>query len=235
MNTSPQAAGVVGSWEGDWGGGSYSWKQDSIQAPFLSLVGAATSIIFVATNIFVVTNTCLCLSQHKTRLLLRQMYACHDKSFVTTNIFLSWQNLYCDKHMLLATSLFLSRQTRVCGDKTVVATNMCLSGQIFVATKLVSQQKYFVVTNVTASILLSQQKMCFVVTNMCLSWQKWYLWQLLPILSTPNQVPSSLSHIKPPHYFPFVPVLGGGGAGKFCFTHRMNQQWLTIHDGQDDS
>ena len=56
----------------------------------LSLVGAATSIIFVATN------TCL-LKQNMSfattkACLLWQTYFCHDKTFVTTNIILSQQN-----------------------------------------------------------------------------------------------------------------------------------------------
>ena len=69
---------------------------------FLSLAGAATSVIFIATN------TCL---SRQTHLLSRQKYACHDKTFVTTNIFLSRQiNICRDKHNIVATSLLLSRQ-----------------------------------------------------------------------------------------------------------------------------
>ena len=71
--------------------------------------------------------------------------------------FLSRQKSFVDK--------YLSQQTRACHNKT----------------HLLSRQKYkhnFVAT----SILLSRQKMCFVMTNTCLSRQKWYLWQLPPVI-----------------------------------------------------
>ena len=54
----------------------------------LSLVGAATSIIFVAT-----------------KLLSRQTHVCHNKSFVAISILLSWQ-----KMRFVATNTSLSRQ-----------------------------------------------------------------------------------------------------------------------------
>ena len=86
---------------------------------------------------------------------------CHDKSMlVMTN----------DKHVVM-TSLFLLQQTHVCGDDT----------------HLLSQQKYachdktFVATNTC----LSHQKFCrgkHTFENTCLSQQKWYLWQVPPMI-----------------------------------------------------
>ena len=54
-------------------------------------------------------------------------------------------------------------QNYVCHDKTFVTTNICCN-------KHVCHNKGFVLT----SILLLQQKMCFVMTNICLSWQKYF-------------------------------------------------------------
>ena len=103
----------------------------------LSLAGASTSIIFVATIFLVMTHTCL--SRQNTCLLQQNM------SFVTTKVCCSF----------VMAKLCLSRQN------IFVATNITLSWQTF-------------------CILLSWQKMCFVMTNVCLSQQKWYLWQLPP-------------------------------------------------------
>ena len=114
----------------------------------------------------------------KRRLLSRQKYAfakyakvCDKTVFVATKIFatnvLSRQAYFCrdQRHVL-------SRQTRVCRDKQLSRQNM-------------SRQKYFVAPN----IILSRQayfcsripKMCLVATKL-LSRQKWYLWQLLPVI-----------------------------------------------------
>ena len=71
------------------------------------LAGAATSIIFVAIKRFVETNMFVC--RDKTRLLSRQKYACHDKTFVATKICLSQQSRVChDKSILVATNTYLS-------------------------------------------------------------------------------------------------------------------------------
>ena len=73
------------------------------QVTKLSLAGAATSIIFVATNI------------------------CCDKTFVTTKICLSWQAYFChDKRHVLSKQTCLSWQTCVCHDNTFVTTKMIL-------------------------------------------------------------------------------------------------------------
>ena len=70
----------------------------------LSLPGAATSIIFVVTNV---------LSEQKQQLLWWQI-------FVATKI------IFCPDKTFVATSILLSWQTRICRDKTFVATKMIL-------------------------------------------------------------------------------------------------------------
>ena len=101
-----------------------------------------------------------------------------------------WQNtsFECDKSMLAATRL-LSWQNSVCRDKTFVMTNRCLSWQrfchdkhTFVVTILCSRDTYlpqrkFIVTNINCVAT----KHVFVATKL-LSHQKWYLWQLLPMI-----------------------------------------------------
>ena len=91
----------------------------------------------------------------KTHLLLRQKYACCSKTFVATKYFC------CDKH--------------VCRDKTFVVTKDVLPQQTCHKSKL--ETKTFLATNI-----LSQWKLCFVRANPCLSRQKWYLWQLPPMI-----------------------------------------------------
>ena len=58
----------------------------------------------------------------QTRLLLRQKYACLDKTFFMTKY------VCRDKIMLVITKL-LSREKYVCRDKSVVVTDMLLSRQ----------------------------------------------------------------------------------------------------------
>ena len=80
----------------------------------ISLVRAATSIIFVATKV-----------------LSWQTHVCRDKSYVATSILLSWQ-----KTSFVSTRVSLPQQN-ICCDKIFVATKLCLSQQnIFVATKV---------------------------------------------------------------------------------------------------
>ena len=90
----------------------------SVTALTLSLVGAATSIIFVATN--------TCLSRKvflATNLIL---FVATSLFFVATNTCLSQQNM-----PFVATKVCLSRQTK-----------LSLSREIFVATKVLSRQAY---------------------------------------------------------------------------------------------
>ena len=106
---------------------------------------------------YVMTNTCL--SQH--------MYACCNKTFVMTNIFLLW-NLVATK--LVMTNLLLSQQRRVCHDKTQLLswqTHVChdkyLLQQKFCCGKNILQQKFC-----RSKHTFVVQKMCFDTTNMCL-------------------------------------------------------------------
>ena len=76
--------------------GEASERADELAGSRISLAAAATSIIFVATNIcrdkhnFAATSLPLSqqtrLCRNKTRLLSRQKYACCDKTFVATNM-----------------------------------------------------------------------------------------------------------------------------------------------------
>ena len=119
-----------------------------LQLPwYVSLVGAARGLIFVATN--------MCLSQHYT-------------TFVVTKVCLLWQNY-------------------VCRNKTFVATNTCLSWQKFRLNKhpfVMTKDMFCACSFVTTKLCLLRQNACcdkmFVATKR-FSWQKWYLWQLLPM------------------------------------------------------
>ena len=94
--------------------------------------------------------------------LLQQTCVCHDK------------HLFChDKNMLVVTTP-LSWQNYC--DKTFVTTNIWLNKHMFVAT----------------SILLSWQKMCFLVTELLLR-QKWYLWQLPSMIAVDRVVYRSVN------------------------------------------
>ena len=98
-------------------------QNTSFVATKVSLAGAATSIIFVATN------TCLLW---QTRLLSRRKYAYRDKTFVTTNIFVAANILL--REIFVVTNIILTWQN-VCRDKlTFVATNTS-----FVATNILSR------------------------------------------------------------------------------------------------
>ena len=101
----------------------------------LSLVGAATSIIFAVTKK---------LSQQTW-----QTHVCHNKtclsqlntSFVTTKVCLLQQNFCCDKFMFVATKVLL-RQAYFCRDKRralLWQTRVCM----VVMTKVLSQQKWY--------------------------------------------------------------------------------------------
>ena len=103
------------------------------QCAKLLLVGAATSIIFVATNtcrdkcLFVATKHVFCRDKSMlvaTKLLLRRTRVCGDKDFVATNIILSRQKFCRGKHTFVVASILLSRQ-KTC----FVASDTCLSPQ----------------------------------------------------------------------------------------------------------
>ena len=114
----------------------------------LSLEGAARSIIF-----YVCHNQRRLLSQQKhagrNKSFCCGKHFCHAKTFVTTNIILSQQAyFYHDK--------LLSRQTHVCCNKI-----SCRHKSMFVMTSICCNKHTFV----AVSILLLQQKMCFVATK----------------------------------------------------------------------
>ena len=83
----------------------------------------------------------------KTHLLSRQAHVCRDKSMLVLTKLLSWQNYVCcdwyllrqkfrrDKHiyMFLTTNIILLRQAYFC----------CNKKHVFVATKVLSQQKWY--------------------------------------------------------------------------------------------
>ena len=70
----------------------------------VSLAEAATSIIFV-----LLRQTHVC--RNKTQLLSQQKYACHDKTFVATNIFLLRQNFCCNKLTFVTTKVLFWQST----------------------------------------------------------------------------------------------------------------------------
>ena len=135
------------------------------------------------------------------------MYTCLSRqnlSFVATKVWLSWQNICCDKHIFVATkvlswqifvatNVILSWQKFCCNKLTVVATNTCLSWQnmYFVAAEVcLSRQKFcydkhmFLATNIChhSKSFTCDKTRVFVMTNTCLLRQKLYLWQLPPMI-----------------------------------------------------
>ena len=79
-----------------------------------------------------------------TKVLSRQKYACHDKSFVETKLCLSRQNIFVETN-----SCFLGSDNRdkrgVCHDKSKFCARNVLAHlkKMFVATKVLSRQAYF--------------------------------------------------------------------------------------------
>ena len=146
---------------------------DSVWPSLLSLAGAAPSTIFVVTKLL---SRQTHLSWQNTSFVATKVYLlrqnfCHDKiMFVTTKYFLT-TNICHDKHMFVMMKVLLW-QAYFCQDKRCV-----LSWQ----TCVFHNKSKLVMTN----LLLSWQNMCFVMTNMCLclSQQKRYLWQLLPMIA----------------------------------------------------
>ena len=148
-------------------------KQGQPPIPLLSskvlLAGAATSIIFVTTNMCLLwQNTSFVM----TKVCLLQQNFCHNKiMFVVTIFFLLQQDFCHDKHT------FVMTKDVFCRDKSkLVTTKLCMSRQIFVATIFLLQQK-----------CLSWQKFCcdkhtFVATKHIFCRKKLYLWQLRPML-----------------------------------------------------
>ena len=102
-------------------------------------------------------------------------YVCCDKTLVMTSILLSWQmcvltNVCLDKTCLLSLQKYATNmwQTEFCCSKSFVMTSV-----LFVMTK----------------DMFYHDKHMFVVTNVCLSWQKLHLWQLpLMIVNLPDPI-----------------------------------------------
>ena len=169
-------------------------RRGVIKSGSISLAGAATSFIFVATNTclprrktsFVVSK--VCLSRH----LLRQTYFCRDKHVfaATKHVFCLDKSMFvatfcCDKLTFVATntclprrntsfvvskvclSRHLLRQTYFCRDKHVYAATkhvFCRDKSMFVAT-FCCDKLTFVATNTC----LPRRNTSFVVSKVCLS------------------------------------------------------------------
>ena len=74
---------------------------------------------------FVVTNLCLSFVATKIFCHNKHVFCCCDKhTFVATKVSLSWQNFCCDK--IVCHDKYLSQQKYVCCDKSFVATSMLL-------------------------------------------------------------------------------------------------------------
>ena len=81
----------------------------------------------------------------------------------------------------------LSKQKHACHNKTFVTTKYFCFNKTFVATNIILSQRF-----VTTNTCLSQQNTSFVATKLCkylLSWQKWYLWQLPPMINNRPEIP----------------------------------------------
>ena len=138
-------------------------------------------------HMFVMTKHIFCCEKSmfaKTKCLSWQNYVCYDK------IFLSQQNFGC-KFFVVVTNTCLLQQ-KICHDKhTFVARKdvFCCDKHMFIMTKVsLSQQNFccdkimFVATNIRCDKNMSWQA-CFCHNKTCvLSLQKWYLWQLPPMI-----------------------------------------------------
>ena len=139
--------------------------------------------------------------------LSRQKFCC-DKSFVTTKICLPQQNFCPDKIMFCHDKIFLSWQTqKLCHDKhTFVVTKdeFCHDKHVYcykrisVVTKFRLRQNYVCrdKTFVTTKYVFCHDKHMFVTIKLLLQ-QKWYLWQLLPMIHLfINKIDSNTVNMK---------------------------------------
>ena len=106
---------------------------------------------------------------------MRQKFCCYNTSFVVTKVCLLWQKIFFRNNSFFATNICHDKHNfveltfvmkiRVCHDKTrlFIKSN-------FVVTKVLSQQAYF-----------CHDKRRVVLTKLLLQ-QKWYLWQLTPMI-----------------------------------------------------
>ena len=108
---------------------------------------------------------------HDKRMLAATKLLLPKKMFVTTKYFYHNKGFVATKKIVV-TSTLVSRQTCVCCNKIkLVATNFCHDKHMFTPTKVLSQHKRCDKTFVTTNILLSRQKIFFVMTNTFLSQQ----------------------------------------------------------------
>ena len=113
--------------------------------------------VFTALSLAVAATSIIfdtCLSRQKASIKVRLVCALHQ-TVVAVCVFTTLSLAVAATSIILDTCL--SRQKT-----SFVATNVCLTKHNFVATKVLSQQAYF--------------------SNTCLSRQKWYLWQLPPMI-----------------------------------------------------
>ena len=123
----------------------------------LSLVGAAVSIIFVATKHIFCCNKTFAV----TKRICVATKRLSQKIFVMTNIILSWQKFCHGKHSFVVTKDGFHY------DKYLSWQKFCHNKHVFAAVNLNLSWQNFVVT----SIFLSWQKTCFIATNPQLLWQ----------------------------------------------------------------
>ena len=131
-------------------------------------------------------------------------FCCDKDAFVVTRCVLLRQNFRCDfcsdKLVFVATNTFVLRKhIFLC----VWQKYACHDKHVFVATKVLLQQKYFVTTNI---ILLQQAYFC--CNKRCvLLWQKQYLAGLLP---QPSRLMGSRTELELKNFFgatKTIPVL----------------------------
>ena len=138
----------------------------------LSLVGAVTSIIFVATKVLSSQN----MSFRHNKTFVAKTLFCHNKTFLVTNICSEKQfccDTFCyDKSMLVRTKLLLRQNS--------------LLLQIFVATRVIS-----VMTN----MCLLWQKFCCDKTDTCGISRQWYLSAARKCLHSPKTPTSAYRSI----------------------------------------
>ena len=123
--------------------GFFSLSQLAVQTHIIS--GSCHKHHFCRDKCFVATKHVFCCN--------KSMLAV--TTFVATKLCLSWQNIFCHKTFVV---------TNICGDKRV-----CCEKSKLVMTTLLPRQNYICHDKnmfVTTSILLSRQKMYFVVTYM---------------------------------------------------------------------
>ena len=167
---SPRGHRSSETWKNGCSGGAERERWSTV-----SLAEVVTSMIFVETS-----RVC----RDKTPLLSRQNYVSRQNIFVQTEPL--------SRQIFITTNIILSRQTRVCRDNfffNFVATELCkyhfCRHKGFVATNiLLSLQKFCLDTHTFCrdKRRVFRDKHMFVATNTCLSRQKWYLWQLPPMI-----------------------------------------------------